>query len=60
MADKLAFSLAMLANAAEAPKPITACEHGHLKVNNNSCWKPTTYSFELRTLLHEAVDTCDG
>lgn len=58
--ERLAFSLALLANAAEAPKPLSACQHGHLKVNNNTCWKPISYSRELRTLLHEAVESCDG
>lgn len=58
--ERLAFSLVLLANAADAPKPLSACEYGHLKVSNNTCWKPIAYSAELKTLIHEAVESCDG
>ncbi len=56
----LAFSIALLANASEAPKPLDTCTHGHLRVAERTCWQPVRYSADLKTLLHEAVDDCDG
>ncbi len=59
-APRLAFSLALLAAPAEAPKPMSGCSRGHLRVAERSCWRPVFYDTTLRTLLHEAVDDCDG
>lgn len=56
----LAFSLALLANAADAEKPLTSCSRGHLRVAHRTCWRPVSYSAELATLLHEPVDDCEG
>lgn len=58
--DTLAFSLRLLADADRAPRPLTSCRHGHLKVNGNTCWAPTRYDHNLAALIHEPVYTCDG
>ncbi len=58
-ARTLAFSLTLLANAAEAPKPLTSCHRGRLRVAGRSWWQPISYAPDLTALLHEAVD-CDA
>lgn len=59
MAEELAFSLDLLAQADTAPRPLTVCGAGHLVVNGNTHWAPRRYDFALRTLLHEMIPACD-
>lgn len=60
MTERLAFSLDLLANAADAPKPLAGCDNGHLVVANNSHWQPETFSFDLKTLTCRLVERCDA
>lgn len=59
MTERLAFSLDLLANAANAPRPLAGCDNGHLVVGNNSHWAPEAFSFDLRTLTCQLVEHCD-
>lgn len=58
--ERLAFSMALLANAGEAPRPLSGCNNGHLVVSGNSHWEPEAFSLDLRTLTCRLVESCDG
>lgn len=58
--ERLAFSLATLADAASAPRPLAGCDRGHLVVANNSHWRAETFSADLKTLTCVLVESCDG
>jgi hypothetical protein len=61
MADeRLAFSLALLADAEHAPRPLSGCSRGHLVVNGNTHWRPDAFDERLKTLTCELVMDCDG
>ncbi len=60
MTERLAFSLLTLADAANAPRPITGCDNGHLVVNNNSHWQPEAFSVDLKTVTCRLVEDCDA
>jgi hypothetical protein len=60
MAELLAFSLDLLANAANAPRPLAGCDNGHLVVGNNSHWQPEAFSVDLRTLTCRLIENCNG
>lgn len=59
MAEKLAFSLDLLATARTNARPLTVCNAGHLVVRGNTHWQPARLSVDLKSLLCEMVDTCD-
>lgn len=60
MPERLAFSLATIANAADAPRPLAGCDRGHLVVANNSHWQPEALSVDLKTLTCVLVESCDA
>ena len=60
MAELLAFSLDLLANADRAPRPLSVCEHGHLVVNGNTHWAPLRLDRDLCTLTCQMVESCDA
>ncbi len=58
--ERLAFSLALLADAEHAPRPLRGCSHGHLVVANNSHWQAAEFDEAIRTLTCVLVEDCDG
>ena len=58
--ERLAFSLALLADAKNAPRPIAGCERGHLVVAGRTHWAAEAFSADLRTLTCVHVPDCDG
>lgn len=58
--ERLAFSMQLLADAKNAPRPIAGCPQGHLVVAGRTCWRPEALSEDLRTLTCVLVENCDG
>jgi hypothetical protein len=56
--ERLAFALSTLADAANAPRPITGCPNGHLVVGH-SHWAPESFAVNLATITCRLVEDCD-
>lgn len=58
--ERLAFSLALLADAENAPRPLSACTRGHLVVAGRTHWAPQALDMAMKTLTCTYVEHCDG
>lgn len=54
--DRLSFSLELLANADQAPKPLSVCDDGHLVVAGRTHWQPVALDGPLRSLICDWVE----
>lgn len=48
--DLMSFSLDWLAGASIKTQPLAVCEDGHLKVRGNTCWSPSHFSPDFKSL----------
>jgi hypothetical protein len=58
--ERLAFSVELIADAANASRPLNGADCGHLIVTGRNHFQPERFSFDLRTILCRRVDDCDG
>lgn len=58
--ERLSFSIALLADAENAPRPLSACSLGHLVVAGRNHWKPEALNMTSKTLTCSYVEACDG
>ena len=58
--ERLSFSLTLLADAENAPRPLSACSRGHLVVAGRTHYRPEALDMQLKTLACSWVERCDG